>query len=168
MLFFPLILLKCKSAMKLWITSSLILCSIIKEVLGKSACWGKVWGWVSGVGSVNAGGCLLISTTMRESTVEATQLRGAELATQGLKGVTCLSPWGFSLLGFQSCQKPVSQPGKHFVLSLSIHFISISFCLYMSTKTSQLSFSFVSCAHFFELGRGDLQQNLTLYRYPTA
>lgn len=154
MLFFPFISLKCKSAMKLWITGSLILCSIIKEMLDKGACGGKVWGWVSGAGIVNAGGCLLIGTTMRESTVEATQLRGAELTIQELKGVTCLRPWGFSLLGFQSCQKPVSQPGKHFVLSLSIHFISISFCLYMPTKINQLSLSHVPYAHYFKLGRG--------------
>lgn len=124
--------------------------------------------WVSGVGSVNARDYLLIGTTMGESTVGAAHLRGVELATQRLKGVTCLSPQGFSLLGFQFCQKSVSQSGKHFVLSLSIHFISISFCLYMPTKINQLSLSFLSFAHYFKLGRGDLQQNLVLYRYPTA
>ena len=55
--YFSPYLTKCKSAMKLWITSSLILCSIIKEVLGESPRWG--WGWVSAASSMNARGCLL-------------------------------------------------------------------------------------------------------------
>lgn len=146
--FFAFISLNWKSVMKLWITGSLILCSVIKEALGKSTHRQR------GRIHVNAGGHLPLRHHLPKRAHGERLGLGKQSWCPQAEGIARLSPGGFSVsaLVFSQTNLP---PGKHFFSGLSILSASVLLIHEIPLEPTTHPFGLHPIhVHYFKLEKG--------------